>query len=252
MTEWWRTFFDVDYCRLWESVTGPERTEREVAGIWTLLGLRPGSRVVDAPCGYGRIARVVAQRGAVVLGVDQSADLIAEAERRRNGIPLEQLRYQCADLRDSLTIDGFDVALNVFSSIGYGTENDDIRVLATLRRAVRPGGQVFIETAHRDWVVSLRLGSNSGRRLPDGTLMVEEPRLDPLSGRVESTWYWSGPAGAGQKISSLRIYNATELAHLVETAGLRVQSLHDGCSVNPFVGSGPDMSRRLGLLAVRD
>ncbi len=253
MADWWQTFFDMDYCRLWEAAEGPERTEREVAGIWSLLALQPGSRVLDAPCGYGRIARSLAQRGAVVLGVDLSHDLIEEAERTRGAVPLEQLRYRRADLREPLSEAGFDVALNIFSSVGYSSEDDDIRVLATLRAAVRPGGFVFIETAHRDWVAAaLAHNRDRGWRLPDGTLMLEQPQLDPVSGRINSTWYWSGPTGAGQKSSSLRIYTASELARLIGAAGLRLLSVHDGCSAAPFVGAGTGMSRRLGLLAVRD
>lgn len=253
VSEWWQDFFDRDYYRLWEGAFGAARTDQEVAAIWSLLTLKPGSRVLDAPCGYGRIARGLAQRGAAVLGVDFSADLIREAERLRGEIPSERLRYRIADLRQPLDEGDFDVALNVFSSLGYGTEEDDVRILCTLRESVRPGGSVFIETAHRDWVTSaLHEGYRPGSRLPDGTLMVEEPHLDPVSGRVESTWYWSGPAGAGSKSSSLRSYNASELARLVAAAGLKLQSVHGGCSDAPFVGSGPGMSRRLGMLAIRE
>src|SRR6185437_10288775 len=94
-------------------------------------------------------------------------------------------------------------------------------------------------------------GRGLGYRLPAGTLMVEVPRMDPVSGRVDSAWYWSGPTGSGRKSSSLRMYSASELVRLIEAAGLHLQSLHAGCSTDAFVGSGPAMSRRLGLLAVR-
>ncbi len=50
---------------------------------------------------------------------------------------------------------GFDVGLNIFSSLGYGTEADDVAILSTLRAAVRPGGLVFVETMHRDRVLSV-------------------------------------------------------------------------------------------------
>jgi len=253
MSEWWRTFFDADYLRLWEGTEPPEKTEQEAAGLWQLLGLVPGSRVLDAPCGYGRIARALAIRGALVLGVDYSQVLLAEAERRRGDVPTTQLRYLRHDLRVLLPDAGFDAALNIFSSLGYGTEADDVAMLATLRAAVRPGGRVFIETAHRDRLaVFLSHSGSRGARLPDGTLFLEEPRFDAVSGRVESTWHWQGPSGSGRKTSSLRTYAATELAGLLERAGLRLLSVHDGCTPEPFRSAGPQMSARLGLLAVRD
>ena len=253
MADWWEGFFDADYLRLWEGAEPPDRTERQAAGLWDVLGLAAGSRVLDAPCGYGQISRALAERGAQVLGVDLSADLLAEAERRRGDLPADRLRYARHDLRTPLAESGFDVALNIFSSLGYGTEADDVAVLSTLRNAVLPGGLVFIETIHRD-IVAVRLSQNPrpANRLPDGTLLVEEPRLDPVSGRVETTWYWSGPLGSGQKTASMRAYTVTELVRVIEAAGLRLRSVHAGCSPDPFVAAGAAIGGRLGMLAVRE
>lgn len=252
MTAWWETFFDVDYLRLWEAAETPGRAEREAAGLWSLLNLAEGSRVLDAPCGYGRVSLPLAQRGAVVLGVDQSADLLAEAERRRGDLPPDRLRYLRHDLRTPLAESGFDAALNIFSSLGYGSESEDIAVLSTLRGAVRPGGLVFVESMHRDRiVVNLSQSPRSCLRLPDGTLLVEEHKLDPIAGRVETAWYWSGPSGTGQKAASIRCYTATELVRLLEAAGLGVRSVHSGCSAEPFVAPGAAVGGRLGILAVR-
>jgi SAM-dependent methyltransferase len=250
MTSWWERFFDADYLRLWEGAEAPDRTKRQGAGLWAVLGLGPGSKVLDAPCGYGRISRALAERGAHVLGLDLSSDLLAEAERRRGDLPAERLRYQRHDLRMPLPESGFDVALNIFSSLGYGSEADDITVLANLRAAIRPGGLVFVETMHRDRIVAnLLQNPRPANRLPDGTLLVEEPRLDPIAGRVETTWYWSGPGGFGQKSASIRAYTATELVRVVEAAGLRLRSVHNGCSTEPFVAPGSAIGGRLGLLA---
>lgn len=258
MAAWWENFFDADYLRLWEAAEAPEKTERQVAGLWTLLGLGVGSAVLDGPCGYGRIARGLAARGARVLGVDLSQVLLAEAEARRGELPPAQLRYLRHDLRQPLPaagvdgVGGFDAALNIFSSLGYGSEADDRAVLATLRAAVRPGGLVFIETMHRDRAVAhLAQNQQPTNRLPDGTLVFEEPRLDPVSGRVETTWYWSGPGGSGQKSASIRIYTATELVRLVEAVGLQVRGVYDGCSQAPFVAAGAAIGGRLGLLTER-
>ena len=252
MTEWWQTFFDADYLRLWEASEAPDRTEREAAGLWTLLGLHEGSSILDAPCGYGRMSLALARRGATVVGIDFSADLIAEAERRRGDMAAERLRYRRADLRAPLPESGFDAALNIFSSLGYGSERDDIAILSGLCAAVRPGGHVFLETSHRDgFVVAAAHGQRPVKRLTDGTILLEEPRLDAVSGRIDASWYWSGPHGAGQKSSSLRIYSVTELLRLLPAAGLQLRSLHNGCSPDPYVASGPSLSWRLGILAVR-
>jgi SAM-dependent methyltransferase len=253
MTNWWEGFFDAKYLELWGAYLGPEKTQREVDGLWALLGLKEGSRVLDAPCGQGRLSRPLAARGAVVLGVDQSADLLAAAEGARSDLPETRLRYLRQDLRQPLAEDGFDAAFNVFSSLGYGSEADDLAILANLRRTVKPGGFVFLDTAHRDMLVArFAFGRQSTDRLADGTLCVEEARFDPIAGRVESTWYWAGPGGQGKKPASLRVYTITELVRLLEQAGLRFLSAHQGCVTTPFDPTAPMGGGRVGLLTRRE
>ena len=247
MQQWWRTFFDADYIRLWGEVFTAEQDEKQADGIWHLLGLQPGSRLLDAPCGYGRLSVQFAKRGAVVLGVDQSEELLAVGMRNNTGG--DRLRYLRHDLREPLPEGGFDAVCNVFSSIGYGTEEDDLAIFNTLHNAVRPGGLVFIDTNHRDATVAfLTRGTKPSMRLADGTLIVEEAFFDPVAGRVNTCWYWSGPQGSGKKPASVRIYSITELVRLLERARLRFVSAHKGCSVEAFKAEGADMGGRVGIL----
>ncbi len=106
--------------------------------------------MLDAPCGYGRLARLIAERDAAVVGVDQSEVLLAQAEKNRGELPPARLRYFRHDLRMPLPESGFDAVYNVFSSIGYGTEDDDLAIFRTLHNTVHPGGLIFVETMHRD------------------------------------------------------------------------------------------------------
>lgn len=252
MSEWWKDFFDDDYVRIWGGWFAGERTAAEVEGLWQLLGLQEGSRVLDAPCGYGRLSRPLAERGAAVVGVDQSEALLKHAESERGALSSERLRYVHHDLRQPFAERGFDAAINIFSSLGYGTDDDDLAILRTLRMAVRPGGIVLIETMHRDLAVANFLrGAIPSQRMPDGTLVVEEPVFDAIAGRVRATWFWAGPKGSGQKSASIRVYSATELVALVELAGLRFRSAHKGCSLEPFKSEGPDLAGRLAVLAER-
>lgn len=252
MTEWWKSFFDADYVRLWDAGEIAGAISLHAEAVWELLGLREGSRLLDAPCGYGRVSVPMARRGAVVVGVDQSAEMLAQAEQDRGDLPVERLRYMRHDLREPLEEGGFDAAMNLFTSIGYGTEEDDRSIFRTLRGALRPGGRLVVETMHRDVAVALfSRGLRPAQRLPDGTLMVEEPVFDPVAGRVNTAWYWSGPQGSGRKEASLRVYSITELVRLLEGAGLRFISAHGGSTTEAFRSEGPEMGGHVMLLAER-
>jgi SAM-dependent methyltransferase len=100
----------------------------------------PGSRVLDAGCGPGRLGAVLHGRGHTVVGVDADPVLIAAAQADHPGP-----RWLVGDLsRLDLDEEPFDVAVvagNVMVFVAPGTER---LVLESLRRHVRPGGRVVL------------------------------------------------------------------------------------------------------------
>jgi len=56
--------------------------------LFTLLGDVDGQHICDLACGQGRLARALAQRGAHVVGVDISSELIAIAQRDEAADPI--------------------------------------------------------------------------------------------------------------------------------------------------------------------
>ena len=253
MNEWWKTFFDQDYLRIWGQMFSEEVNRKQAADLWSMLDLNAGLRLLDAPCGWGRISRPLALLGADVVGVDQSETLLALAEGQRGELPPERLRYLRHDLRMPLPETGFDVACNIFTSFGYGTEEEDVAIFRTLRGAVRPGGRVVVETNHRDLMCAfIAHGSKIAKRMPDGTLFVDEADFDPISGIVRLNWYWSGPGGSGEKHAEWRCYTPTQIVGLLEHAGLRFVGAYKGLSKAPYRAEGPEAGGRLAVVAVRD
>lgn len=253
MNEWWGTFFDLDYLKIWGQVFTEEANAKQAADLWAMLDLKPGCRILDAPCGWGRLSRPLALLGANVLGVDQSEILISAAESQRGELPSHCLRYLRHDLREPLTETGFDLACNIFTSFGYGTEEEDVAIFRSLRAAVRPSGRVIVETNHRDMICAfIAHGSKISKRLPDGTLFLDEPEFDAITGVVRLNWYWSGPHGSGEKHAVWRSYTPTQIVGLLQRAGLRLTEAYKGLSKTPYRAEGPDAGGRLALIAVRE
>jgi SAM-dependent methyltransferase len=253
MSEWWKTFFDDNYLRIWGQLFSDERNTQQAAELWAMLDLSPGCRILDAPCGWGRLSRPLALLGASVVGVDQSETLLAFATRNRGVLPPERLRYLRHDLRTELPETGFDVACNVFTSFGYGTAEEDIAIFRTLRGAVRPGGRVIVETNHRDLLCAfIARGAKASSRLPDGTLFLDEPHFDAISGVVQLNWYWSGPGGTGEKHAEWRCYTPTQVVEMLQRAGLRFVAAHKGLSKTTYAAEGPEAGGRLAVVAARE
>lgn len=156
-------------------------------------------------------------------------------------------------MRTPLTQTGFDVACNIFTSFGYGTEEEDLAIFQTLRGAVRPGGRVVVETNHRDLMCAfIARGSKMSLRMPDGTIFLDEPDFDAISGVVTLNWYWSGPSGSGEKHALWRCYTPTQIVVLLERAGLRFDGAYQGLSKTPYKAEGPEAGGRLAVVAVRE
>ena len=247
---WWQQFYDDDYLKLWGGFYDDAASDAQADGIVAILGLAHGARVLDAPCGYGRLSRPLAARGKIVTGVDRAEPLLANA-RALGG----DITYVSHDLREPLPdeLGVFDAAASVFSSIGHDGDDGDRSVFATFARALVPGGRLLVETMHRDVLIARRARGELQleRRLADGTYMTEEARWDPIRGRIESTWRWRGPGGDGEKRSSLRVYAISELVAMLEQAGFDVTAAHRGCSPEIFTGDGPAAGGRVGIVAKR-
>jgi SAM-dependent methyltransferase len=120
------------------SQAGEEFMAREEAGIRAKLPalLKPHYRVLDAGCGYGRIAPIVCPLVAEYVGVDFSAKAIAAA---RETAPANA-RFVAGDIVEMA--DGpFDVILmvGIASSISYRPE-----VLDHLRTLLAHDGRIAV------------------------------------------------------------------------------------------------------------
>jgi ubiquinone/menaquinone biosynthesis C-methylase UbiE len=223
----WDTLFDELYLRTYARMDRGVDDEQEALGAAALAGAKPGADVLDCPCGYGRHSIVLASAGYRVVGVDRSPVLLDEARRRADGGEWPQWRQ--ADHRDLPLEDAsFDAALNLFSALGYRGEEGDRQTLGELRRVLRPGGALVVETMHRDRLMSIyqRRGWNP---LPDGDLLLEEREFDHATGEIETTHTLVEASGKRESLTyRFRCYTATELVRLVEEAGFTAVECYGG------------------------
>ena len=98
----------------------------------------PGGVVLDAPCGTGKYFPLVAAAGRRVVGIDQSAGMLAEARAKGIAESLEHVGLQ------ELTLScAFDAVMTIDAMENVPPEDWPI-VLANLQRAVRPGGHIYL------------------------------------------------------------------------------------------------------------
>ncbi len=104
-----------------------------------VLSLIPsGGVVLDAPCGTGKYFPMLAAAGHRVAGADQSAGMLTRAQARGIAFSLERI-----SLQDLSYAGQFDAVLTI-DAMQHIPPEDWPGVLANVRRAVQPGGLVYL------------------------------------------------------------------------------------------------------------
>jgi ubiquinone/menaquinone biosynthesis C-methylase UbiE len=111
-----------------------------------LLGSVDGKRILDLGCGAGHNAIALARHGAKVIGVDESADQVADARAacEREQVKVELHHAPLAELA-FIRADTIDAALSVWGLVPV----DDIdRVFRQVDRVLRPEHPLVLSLPH--------------------------------------------------------------------------------------------------------
>jgi ubiquinone/menaquinone biosynthesis C-methylase UbiE len=239
----WDSVFDETYLRTYGPSTSVEQSREQALGAASLAEVEPGAEILDCPCGFGRHSIPLAEAGYRVTGLDRSESQLAEAERSRGDVEWPHLVR--GDYRELPFPDAsFDAVLTLFSSLGYLEQDEDVGVLRELRRVLRPGRALVVETASRDGFA--RFAQPFARRawepLPDGSLYLEERTLDWIAGTIDTYRVIVTPTGERiERPYLLHVYSAKEWVGMLREAGFTdVAAFGDWDGITPFT---PDVWR---------
>jgi trans-aconitate methyltransferase len=131
------------------NAAGYARSARFVADLAQplvlLLAPRPGERILDLGCGDGVLAAEIQARGATVIGIDASTDMVAAARAR--GIDARLMPAEAI---------AFDQAFDaVFSNAALHWMPDLASVFAGVAQALKPGGRFVAEMGGEGNVASV-------------------------------------------------------------------------------------------------
>jgi SAM-dependent methyltransferase len=113
--------------------------------------LPPGARVCDAGCGpCGHVARILADRGLDVIGIDLSPQCVALARAEQPG-----LRFETMDMAATAFADGSFYGLVAYYSLHYQPKSTLPPVFREFARVLGPGGRLLLvakEGAGEGWI----------------------------------------------------------------------------------------------------
>jgi ubiquinone/menaquinone biosynthesis C-methylase UbiE len=231
--ETWDAFFSDFYLRAYADDERQEEAAAQALAAARLAGCTDGGDLLDVPCGFARHSVPLARAGYRVVGVDRSAALLEEARRRAGGARWPKLVR--ADYRELPFGDAsFDAALNLFSSLGYLGDEEDTKALAEIRRVLKPGGRLVLEIMPRD-LLAARFTERDWSAVGSGRLLLEQRAFDPAGGVAQTTQTLIETSGEREsRTFAVRVYTATELAHMLRAAGFSKTTCYGDLDGGPF------------------
>lgn len=119
-------------------------TQEECDFAVTSMDLQLGMHILDAPCGNGRHALQLAQRGYRVCGIDLDPRPPHDATQAA-----PNARFECMDVRKAASLGTFDAVVSFYSFLGYFANSDeDEESMEALAATLVPGGLLLIGTAN--------------------------------------------------------------------------------------------------------
>src|SRR5580698_558959 len=213
--------FADDYLYFYASVLD-QQAPVDVETIWRLLGLAPGMDVLDLPCGYGRIANLLGQRGCHVTAVDSSESFLSVARQnaRQLGVPVE---YGRADMRSLPWMRTFDAVVNWFTSFGYFDDDDNRAFLRQVFTVLRPGGALIVDLSNQHACSSSELRQGTAEHVFErgGDRMIIRSTCDPSTRRVSMHWAITRDGQKRERHMSLRVFTFAELRDWMLAEGFR-------------------------------
>ena len=252
----WTDSLFVDNARYYAMVLESQwkdgiETAKLLADLFKEKGMKKCS-VLDIPCGIGRVSVPLARLGYTVSGVDLSPYFIRVAKKKSRQFRVSKgATFAVGNMKDvgSLFPKGqFDVAVNVYSSIGFGSEADDLEFFKGLRQVVRKGGLLVISLlTNRDFVISHFSGKRNWYET-DRLVILQKDELDVLHSRVRSEWRFLRKHGRSLRYATessvdSRLYSPHELVRMLEAAGWKTTAIYDSLgSRRPYSPDNPHIT----------
>ena len=132
----------------YDELTGDVGYDRRADFVEKLLLLRakrPVRSLLDLACGTGTMAAILAARGYLVTGVDNSPEMLAQAQQKLAALDPPPLLL-CQSMPRLRLLEPVDAAICCLDSINYLTRPRDVqRTFARLHESIAPGGALVFD-----------------------------------------------------------------------------------------------------------
>ncbi|RMG28446.1 MAG: class I SAM-dependent methyltransferase [Bacteroidetes bacterium] len=237
---WYETFFQGTNCELWEKVASPEWTEAEVAFLIDVLGLTPGQRLLDIPCGNGRHAISLAKKGYFLTAVDISEEFIRklQASVQAQNLPVNIIHGNMVLL--DLPSD-FDAAFCLGNSFGYVNHTHTKHFVRKIANSLKAGGRLLIHSGMVAESILPNFSPHETYELPDLTMDIHNTYVADGSYVISQLTYSRNGRQSEQHAFKHYVYTIGEIQRMLHSHQLETIGLYRSTQKEPFRMGDPQL-----------
>lgn len=226
--------FDKNFFEFYKKILTAKRTKREVEFIIKILRLKPGLKILDLACGWGRHAIEFAKRGYKVVGQDINYFLLQEGKKicLKENVKINWIR---SDMRRIPFKNEFDVIVNLFTSFGYYEKEEDCqKVIFEIAKALKPKSYFVLDVINREKILHPYKPKRI-IRTKNGDVLIIETNFDLISSRSNEQRTLILKNKKPKKFFiSVRIFTLTDLISMIQKADLIFKKVYGDYSGAPF------------------
>lgn len=230
--DWYKTFFQGVVVEMWDRCIDEGRTRHEADFILRHLGLGADASVLDAPCGTGRLAIPLAQRGCHVRGLDLSETCLEYAIRkgREAGV---NVHWQRGDVLEPIPGGPFDGAFCFGNSFCYFDPEGMKTMVANIAGALRPGARFIIDAPLAAECILAHAPQRLWADIGDITFLMENNYV-PQESRYEVASRYIRNGKSENRTFSHWVYSIREIHAWLASADLPVIAMYATLQDAPF------------------
>ncbi len=221
-------FLAHSYDRLTDDVGYEKRTDY-LCSLFERFDRLP-ALLLDLACGTGGFSNCFAKRGASVIGVDISEEMLARAAENSREMGLEVL-YLCQDATELDLYGTVDGAVCCLDSLNHLIDYDDFAAAIARVALFLEKDRLFIFDLNTEYKHSQVLGDNTFVIDDEGIYCVWQNEYDGENGIVDIALdvFNKAPDGSYTRESELiaeRAYTEKEVAAALKSAGLEILAIY--------------------------
>lgn len=215
---WYQEWFNSEnYLKVYRHRDETE-AEKLVELIISNVKLKEHSSVLDMACGAGRHAIEFAKRGFDVTAVDLSGTLISEAKKNADYLGVS-INFVLSDILEFRPDKKFDLALNLFTSIGYFEDDEEnYEVIRKAYDTLNEEGYFVLDYFNQNYLIKnlvpTSVFSENGSRIIQNRSIKENRVVKKITIEKKNS--------NEEFYESVRLFSHEELVQMMNRAGFKI------------------------------